>query len=189
MRRVNVLASTSLFRLPFWPPAPAQAQATGNEGARLIVGDGPSIDNGTIVVDGARSSRRRERRVPAGATRVNLAGKTVMPMIIDTHVHLSPTRERLVSDLKRRAYYGISGARAWEPTTSSSCPCGTRLSPAPRSSSAPAAASPCPSPADRGALLDTVRGGGAEGGAGACGAARSISSRSGSTTATASTRS
>ena len=48
--------------------------------------------------------------VPAGATRVNLAGKTVMPMIIDTHVHLSPTRERLIVDLKRRAYYGVSAA-------------------------------------------------------------------------------
>ena len=48
--------------------------------------------------------------MPAGATRVNLAGKTVMPMIIDTHVHLSPTRERIIVDLKRRAYYGVSAA-------------------------------------------------------------------------------
>jgi imidazolonepropionase-like amidohydrolase len=48
--------------------------------------------------------------VPAGATRVNLAGKTVMPMLIDTHVHLGPTRERLTRDLKLRAYYGVSAA-------------------------------------------------------------------------------
>ena len=39
-------------------------------------------------------------RVPAGARRVNLAGKSVMPMIIDTHVHLSETREALIRDLK-----------------------------------------------------------------------------------------
>jgi imidazolonepropionase-like amidohydrolase len=48
--------------------------------------------------------------VPAGAPRVNLAGKTVMPMLIDTHVHLSPTREMLIRDLRRRAYYGVSAA-------------------------------------------------------------------------------
>jgi imidazolonepropionase-like amidohydrolase len=41
---------------------------------------------------------------------VNLTGKTVMPMIIDTHVHLSPTRERIIADLKRRAYHGVSAA-------------------------------------------------------------------------------
>jgi len=29
-------------------------------------------------------------------------------MMIDTHVHLSPLRERLILDLKRRAYYGVS---------------------------------------------------------------------------------
>ena len=49
-------------------------------------------------------------RVPANATRVNLAGKTVMPMILDTHVHLGSTREALVRDLRRRAYYGVSTA-------------------------------------------------------------------------------
>ena len=51
--------------------------------------------------------RAADVRVPAGATRVNLAGKTVMPAIIDTHNHLSQTREMLIDDLKRRAYYGV----------------------------------------------------------------------------------
>jgi imidazolonepropionase-like amidohydrolase len=46
--------------------------------------------------------------VPASAKRVNLAGKTVMPMIIDTHVHLSATREPLLRDLRARAYWGVS---------------------------------------------------------------------------------
>ena len=91
---------------------PASAQVTAYEGARLIVGDGTRRRE--------RNDRRGRRAgssqagasvtVPAGATRVNLAGKTVMPMIIDTHVHLSPTRERLIVDLKRRAYYGVSAA-------------------------------------------------------------------------------
>jgi imidazolonepropionase-like amidohydrolase len=41
---------------------------------------------------------------------VNFAGKTVMPAIIDTHTHLSQTREALLSDLRRRAHFGVAAA-------------------------------------------------------------------------------
>ena len=81
------------------------------DGARLIVGDGrPPIENARIVVDGARivqagPSVRVE--APAGAPRVDLTGKTVMPAIIDTHTHLGQTAEALTTDLRRRAYYGV----------------------------------------------------------------------------------
>jgi imidazolonepropionase-like amidohydrolase len=86
---------------------------TAYEGARLIVGDGSVIENGTLVVGGDRIVRAgRDVRVPEGATRVNLAGKTIMPMIVDTHVHLGTTREALVRDLRRRAYYGVSAAQS-----------------------------------------------------------------------------
>jgi imidazolonepropionase-like amidohydrolase len=33
-----------------------------------------------------------------------------MPMIVDTHVHVSPTREAIIRDLRMRAYYGVSAA-------------------------------------------------------------------------------
>jgi imidazolonepropionase-like amidohydrolase len=83
--------------------------ATAYEGARLIVGDGNVIDNATLVVQGDKLTQvGRDVRVPAGATRVSLAGKTVMPMIVDTHVHLSADRDALVRDLRQRAYYGVS---------------------------------------------------------------------------------
>ena len=71
------------------------------------------IENGTIVVDGARIAQAgsaKDVKVPAGAKRVSLTGKTVMPMIIDTHVHLSGKRETLVRDLKQRAYWGVGAA-------------------------------------------------------------------------------
>jgi len=97
--------------------APAQTPARGItvfEGARVIVGDGrPPIDNGSFVVDGTRFvqiGRAQDVKAPAGATRVNLAGKTVMPAIIDTHTHLSQTREALLNDLRRRAYFGVGAA-------------------------------------------------------------------------------
>jgi imidazolonepropionase-like amidohydrolase len=41
---------------------------------------------------------------------VNLSGKTVMPAIIDTHVHISSKREDIQRDLKLRGYYGVSTA-------------------------------------------------------------------------------
>jgi imidazolonepropionase-like amidohydrolase len=41
---------------------------------------------------------------------VSLTGKTVMPAIIDTHVHTSTTRDALVRDLQQRAAFGISAA-------------------------------------------------------------------------------
>ena len=95
----------------------ARAQAptvTAFEGARMIVGDGrASIENGTLVVEGTKITQAGpavDVRVPEGARRVNLTGKTVMPMLIDTHTHLSQTREGLTEDLKRRAYYGVSTA-------------------------------------------------------------------------------
>jgi imidazolonepropionase-like amidohydrolase len=121
MRRVNAVALTATIAVgvvvAIAGPARAQAPAggvTAFEGARLIVGDGSApIESATLVVDGARivqAGAAADVRIPAGAARVNLAGKTVMPMLIDTHVHLSPTRELLTRDLKRRAYFGVSAA-------------------------------------------------------------------------------
>ncbi len=49
-------------------------------------------------------------KAPAGATRVSLAGKTVMPAIVDTHVHTSTTEAELVNDLQQRARFGIGAA-------------------------------------------------------------------------------
>jgi imidazolonepropionase-like amidohydrolase len=92
----------------------AQGGVVAFEGARLIVGDGSAaIDNATFVVTNGRFTqvgRAGQVRVPAGATHINLTGKTVMPAIVDTHTHLSQTRPELTNDLERRAYYGVTAA-------------------------------------------------------------------------------
>ena len=91
----------------------SEQSGTAYEGARLIVGDGRVIENATLVLDGTKIAQvgaAADVRVPAGAKRVSLAGKTVMPMIVDTHVHLNDTRDALIRDLKMRAYYGVSAA-------------------------------------------------------------------------------
>jgi imidazolonepropionase-like amidohydrolase len=94
--------------------AGAQAPAiTVFENARVIVGNGTVIDNAALVVSGARITQiapAANVTAPGGAPRVSLAGKTVMPAIVDTHVHLSTTRDAVEQDLRRRASYGISGA-------------------------------------------------------------------------------
>jgi imidazolonepropionase-like amidohydrolase len=95
--------------------APAGPPTTVFEGARVIVGDGSApIENAVVVVRDTQFvqvGRAGEVQVPEGATRVNLAGKTVMPAILDAHVHLrSQMRETLIEDLQRRAYYGVVAA-------------------------------------------------------------------------------
>ena len=116
MHRVNLAAVAAVLTLGFLGGCAmpvSERSVTAYEGARLIVGDGRVIENATLVVEGTKIAQvgaAADVRVPAGARRVNLAGKSVMPMIVDTHVHLSETREALIRDLKQRAYYGVSAA-------------------------------------------------------------------------------
>ena len=108
-----VLAAVSGWAATTLGQGPA-ASITVFEGARLIVGDGRApIENASFVVNGTRFGqvgRAADVRVPAGAARIRLAGKAVMPAIVDTHTHLSQTREMLISDLRQRAYFGIGAA-------------------------------------------------------------------------------
>ena len=118
MRRVNMftIAAASVAAVVAGLSVPATGQAPGGvtafEGARIIVGDGsPAIEKGTIVVTGTNiTAVGANVQVPAGAMKVNLAGKTVMPMIIDTHIHAPDDVGKNVRDMKRRAYWGVSAA-------------------------------------------------------------------------------
>jgi imidazolonepropionase-like amidohydrolase len=100
---------------------PAHSQ-TLYEGARLITGDGGVIENSAFVVENnqfGQVGRQGEVPLPAGGTRVDLAGKTVMPALVDAHVHMgyrkgldfsqnNYTRENLTDILNRFAYYGVA---------------------------------------------------------------------------------
>jgi imidazolonepropionase-like amidohydrolase len=97
--------------------ARVSAQGAGTvtvfQGARVIVGTGATIENGAFIVDGNRISwvgALADAKIPANARRVDLAGKTVIPTIVDSHVHLSREREPLIADLRRRAYFGVGAA-------------------------------------------------------------------------------
>ncbi|MBM3817464.1 MAG: amidohydrolase family protein [Acidimicrobiia bacterium] len=111
---VAIVAAVVVLRATLASPLQAQAGARVFEGARLIVGDGSApIEDSAFVVQGNRITavgRRGQVNAPAGAQRVDLTGKTVMPAIVDTHTHLSQAKDALSSDLRRRPYYGVSAA-------------------------------------------------------------------------------
>ncbi len=126
MRRVNaesrhVTFLAGLFSIAFFlatgcstPETVETPQATAVtvfEGARLIVGDGSEpIEDAAFIVENDRFTavgQRGQLDVPAGAARVDLTGKTVMPAMIDTHKHVAQDREALVDQLQHFAYYGV----------------------------------------------------------------------------------
>jgi imidazolonepropionase-like amidohydrolase len=98
------------------------ASAVAFEHARVIIGDARApIEDATVVVTSSRIAqvgRSSDVTLPAGATRIDLSGKTLMPSIVDTHNHLGQTREALTLDLRRRAYFGVSAATSLGQDTS-----------------------------------------------------------------------
>jgi imidazolonepropionase-like amidohydrolase len=93
------------------------------EGARLLDGTGsPPVEDSVIVVENGHFTAvgpRASTKVPAKATHVNVAGKTVMPGMINAHVHIgyegyttwraeNYTFDNVVDHLTREAYYGTA---------------------------------------------------------------------------------
>ena len=108
---------------PVHSQAPAPSGTTLFEGARLIIGDGSAaIENSAFIVlnnQFAQIGRRGQLQIPPGAARVDLTGKTVMPALVDDHVHMgyrkgtsftadNYTRENLLDMLDRYAFYGVA---------------------------------------------------------------------------------
>src|SRR5436190_22709626 len=103
--------------------APGTTEVTVFEGARLITGDGNTIENSSFIVENNRFTsvgRRVDVQVPRGAARVDLTGKTVMPTMVDLHGYIgfqnvaegtmskeTFTRENLIDHLQRLAYNGV----------------------------------------------------------------------------------
>ncbi len=108
-------------------PPTASQRATLFEGARLIAGDGLApIENAAFLVENGRFirvGRKGEIQAPAGAIRVDLTGKTVIPALIDGHSHIgymkhltsgaqNYTRENILDHMRRFAYFGIAASQS-----------------------------------------------------------------------------
>jgi len=100
------------------------------QGARIIVGDGsPALENASLLVQGGRVlAVGTQVQVPAGATRVDLTGKTIMPGLVNTHLHIGPgrgspaffdmepARQAYIQQLHELAYGGtvVSTSMGWD---------------------------------------------------------------------------
>ena len=117
----SVAALLSCLILVFSSAQLASAQVTAFVGGRLIDGTGSVIENGTLVIDGGRivAAGPASTAVPAGATRVDVRGKTLLPGLVNAHGHVaattglrsdpaSYTRENLTRQLKTYAQYGVT---------------------------------------------------------------------------------
>jgi imidazolonepropionase-like amidohydrolase len=102
--------------------ASAQAQTTAFVGGRVIDGTGKVIEGGTVVVSGNKITAvgPASTTVPAGATRVDVKGKTLLPGLINAHGHVAGTvglrsddatgwtRDNLTRQLRTYAQYGVT---------------------------------------------------------------------------------
>ncbi|PKM01358.1 MAG: amidohydrolase, partial [Gammaproteobacteria bacterium HGW-Gammaproteobacteria-7] len=83
--------AAGLIWLILLAPIPAIAQVQVFEGARLLPVSGPAIDNGTLVVEAGRIvalGATGSVPVPDGASRIDVAGKVIIPGLVDTHSHV-----------------------------------------------------------------------------------------------------
>ena len=108
-------------------PSAAPQQTSGDGvtlfvGARLITdGDRPPIDDSAFLIERdtiTKVGKRNQVQAPAGAARVDLTGKTVIPALVNAHGHVgfqkdasfakdNYTRENIINQLNQYAYYGV----------------------------------------------------------------------------------
>jgi len=128
MLRRWFLLGALLLLVPSVRPSAAPKQvrsgsATLFTGARLITdADKPPIEDSAFLVEGDKITKVGKRaavQAPAGATRVDLTGKTVIPALVNAHGHVgfqkdvtftkeNYSRETIVNQLKQYAYYGVA---------------------------------------------------------------------------------
>lgn len=129
MRTVTIVIGGIVFALGCSSPTAAPPAAPGRvtlfEGARLLVGDESApIERSAFLVEGNKITevgQKGDVQAPAGAARVDLTGKTVMPAIVELHAHLGYwngpanqnlvenfTRENVLDHLQRFAYHGVA---------------------------------------------------------------------------------
>lgn len=104
----------------------AQPSIVVLDGARLIIGDqSPPIERGTLVIEHGRIAAvgpSGRVTIPSGAIRVDLTGRTVMPALINAHVHIgyegfgswgatNYSAQNVLDHLRRQAFYGVAATQ------------------------------------------------------------------------------
>jgi imidazolonepropionase-like amidohydrolase len=101
--------------------------ATVFEGARLVIGDASTpIENGAVLVQDGRIvavGPSGQVKAPPSAVHVDVRGKTMMPAMINAHVHIgyegytswgatNYTAGNVLDHLQREAYYGVGATQS-----------------------------------------------------------------------------
>jgi imidazolonepropionase-like amidohydrolase len=104
-------------------PLAAQADVVVLKGARIVEGTGkPPIDDGILIVNRefiTGIGTAKTLKVPQGARVIDVKGRTIMPGIVDAHVHLglvaggknsadAYTRENVLSELLQYEKFGVT---------------------------------------------------------------------------------
>ena len=117
---VLTLTSSMTGQTPEWG-RPLKGTVVFEGATAFTAGEPQLIANSVVVVADGRFvgvGRQGDVEVPSGATRVDLAGKTIIPALVNAHVHLgydrgatfsadNYTRENIISQLNRYAYAGV----------------------------------------------------------------------------------
>ena len=125
MRHVAILSGCLLLLAGCASQPPSSAVLF--EGARLISGDNAPIENSAFLMEDGKITKvgvKGQVEAPAGAARVDLSGKTVIPALVDAHAHLgwqivktgqigkdTYSKENLIDHLTRVAYYGVAATQ------------------------------------------------------------------------------
>ena len=85
-------------------------------GAKLIDGSGAApIDDSVIVIEGRRiraAGPRSHTPVPKGGEIIDGIGKTVIPGLVDTHVHYFGDRAAVERGFRAQLYFGVTTTRS-----------------------------------------------------------------------------
>ncbi len=115
MRVLSVLSAVLLLAIGVNSQTPTTIALTG---ARVIDGTGAApMANATILVTSGRIERigpSASLKIPAGATRIDVAGKTIIPGLISAHGHLGhgdstlPVYDQIIQQLQLYAKFGVT---------------------------------------------------------------------------------
>ena len=122
-RVASSFAAAAAIALPVLAGLPAarplaQTADVALIGARVVDGAGGApLEEATVLVAGGRIQAvgaAADVQVPDGATRVDVAGKTIIPGLINAHAHLDdgdpalPLHEQVLAQLRLYARYGVT---------------------------------------------------------------------------------
>ena len=118
MKRLHLLAAGLALVLTGCgeAPAPDGAGALALVGAQLIdaTGGPPVADSVVVVRDGRIESAgpRDATPVPDGAETLDVTGKTIIPGLVNLHVHYREGPEEIERQFRSQLYYGVTTARS-----------------------------------------------------------------------------